>query len=85
MSKKYPNKQELIAKGYEVPGARILEELREQEIREDIIECSICDSEIPRWESNNAQPINTGECCDDCNYQYVVPERMKNLFKKGAK
>jgi len=32
MSKKYPNKQELIAKGYEVPGAMILEELREQEI-----------------------------------------------------
>jgi len=32
MSKKYPNKQELIAKGYEVPGAMILEELKELEV-----------------------------------------------------
>jgi len=30
---KYPTKQELIAKGYEVPGAMILEELIEQEIK----------------------------------------------------
>ena len=30
---KYPTKQELIAQGYEVPGAMILEELREQEIK----------------------------------------------------
>jgi len=79
MSKKY------IQKPAETPGARKLEELREQEIREDIIECSICDSEIPRWEGNNAQPINSGECCEDCNYKYVVPERMKNLYKLGAK
>ena len=31
--KKYPTKQELIAQGYEVPGAMLLNELVEQEIK----------------------------------------------------
>ena len=30
---KYPTKQELIAKGYEVPGATLLDELIEEEIK----------------------------------------------------
>mgnify|MGYP003644529736 CR=1 FL=1 len=30
---KYPTKQELIAKGYEVPGAMLLNELIEEEIK----------------------------------------------------
>lgn len=51
-----------------------------RDIRTQIIECCICDTEISKWESNNAEPIQKGECCDDCNYQYVVPERMKQLL-----
>ena len=31
--RKYPTKQELIAQGYEVPGAMLLDELIEQEIK----------------------------------------------------
>lgn len=50
-----------------------------EDIRTEIIECCICDTEIPKWESNNAEPVENGECCDDCNYRYVVPARLGRL------
>jgi len=51
------------------------------------VKCSICggyiepmrnkDGEVV-WEyGNNAQPINDGRCCDDCNWSVVIPERFK--------
>ena len=33
IKEKYPTKQELIAQGYEVPGAMLLDELIEEEIK----------------------------------------------------
>lgn len=43
--------------------------------------CSICDKEIPvkegGWsQGNNAQPINDGRCCDECNVNVVIPARL---------
>ena len=53
--------------------------------------CSICEGHIEPlrddkgeivWEGgNNAQPVNDGRCCDDCNMTVVIPARMaKNIF-----
>jgi hypothetical protein len=45
------------------------------------MKCSICDKAIPvkegGWsEGNNAQPINDGRCCDECNANVVIPARL---------
>jgi len=47
------------------------------------MECSICGKEIEvvnGWaEGNNALPINNGRCCDRCNFERVLPERLKQI------
>lgn len=50
--------------------------------------CSICDKEIPvkegGWDSgNNAQPVNDGRCCDDCNLNVVIPARMREMLGRN--
>ena len=42
--------------------------------------CSICSKEIVGY-GNNAQPVNDGTCCDECNMKVVVPERLKDYFR----
>lgn len=33
------------------------------------------------WDSgNNAQPINDGRCCDECNRNVVIPERLQQAI-----
>lgn len=49
---------------------------------EEILKCSICGNIIkPNWfgwaDGNDAQPINNGRCCDECNSRYVIPVRSK--------
>lgn len=51
------------------------------------MKCSICDKEIPvkdgGWDSgNNAQPVNDGRCCDDCNMSVVIPARLHALSNR---
>lgn len=48
--------------------------------------CSICGAEYFGW-GNNAQPVNDGRCCDNCNTAYVIPARILGLsgMKKTAK
>jgi len=46
--------------------------------------CSICHYPIPvqpsGWRGgNNAQPVNDGRCCDDCNAHVVIPTRLRNM------
>ena len=41
--------------------------------------CSICDDVIEDGFGNNAEPINSGRCCDLCNYAMVIPMRMNML------
>lgn len=40
--------------------------------------CSICDFPS-RGYGNNAEPINSERCCDDCNMTVVVPARFHHI------
>jgi len=40
--------------------------------------CSICFETISGY-GNNAEPINSGICCDACNYASVIPKRLDLL------
>ena len=46
--------------------------------------CSICGEEYFGY-GNNAEPVNSGRCCDNCNDTVVIPVRLKNLSKKVDK
>ena len=37
--------------------------------------CSICGQEYYGY-GNNAQPVNNGRCCDECNRMAVIPMRI---------
>ena len=42
------------------------------------MKCSICKyNDIGKY-GHNAQPINNGRCCDDCN-TLVIIERIKDM------
>ena len=43
--------------------------------------CSICNEKFQRI-GHNAQPINNGRCCEKCNYEVVLPERLKLIYDK---
>ena len=51
------------------------------------IVCSICHLPIPDkmgWRhGNNAEPVNEGRCCDDCNSLVVIPARLVNAMKRS--
>ena len=40
--------------------------------------CSICGKEY-RGYGNNAEPVNSGRCCNECNILIVLPARMNLL------
>ena len=55
--------------------------------------CSICHKPIEPhplsgWAGgNNAEPLNSGRCCDACDQMFVIPERIRLIYanqKKGA-
>ncbi len=53
------------------------------------MKCSICFEEIPvlsnGWDGgNNAAPVNTGRCCDDCNLRTVVPARLARMRRSAG-
>lgn len=37
--------------------------------------CSVCGNHYVGY-GNNAQPVNEGRCCNDCNKSYVMPLRQ---------
>lgn len=37
--------------------------------------CSICGKKYDEY-GNNAQPVNDGRCCDECNMKVVIPIRI---------
>lgn len=39
------------------------------------MKCCICGNEIV-GSGNNAEPVKTGTCCDDCNMDIVIPVRI---------
>lgn len=44
--------------------------------------CSICGKYYEGY-GNNAQPINDGRCCEECNLMVVIPQRMQLYYGKG--
>ena len=40
------------------------------------INCSICKSEIEDKHSHNAEPVNNGKCCQECNDLWVIIARL---------
>ncbi len=53
--------------------------------------CSICQGEIEKqmWQDeiiwdrgHNAQPINDGRCCDNCNFTIVLKARLTQIANK---
>lgn len=39
--------------------------------------CSICGMPY-EGHGNNAQPVNDGRCCNECDEEIVVPRRMQD-------
>ena len=56
-----------------------------EKIKEKVY-CCICDKYIEPKGSwilgNNAEPVKDGRCCDKCNSEIVIPERIRRVFKK---
>ena len=47
--------------------------------------CCICGIEFNGC-GNSPWPIkDDGECCDKCNYEYVLPKRIEKLINKVRK
>lgn len=44
-------------------------------------ECSICHLELDDEHGNNAEPVNSGRCCNTCNMEYVIPKRIRLQFE----
>jgi hypothetical protein len=44
--------------------------------------CSICQKPFAEY-GNNAQPVNNGRCCNECNWHVVIPARLTNMGKGG--
>ena len=49
--------------------------------------CSICQKPIEPEPSgwaggHNAEPINEGRCCRDCNDRIVIPARIVAIYRK---
>lgn len=43
------------------------------------MKCVICDQEIVGY-GNNAEPIDSGKCCDKCNKEKVLPARLYQVY-----
>ena len=41
--------------------------------------CCICKKKIVGY-GNNAWPVRDGRCCDTCNWEYVIPARLLQLY-----
>ena len=55
-------------------------EIGEETTKGEIWRCVICDEYFTGW-GNNPDPIkNYGECCNACNTNKVIPERMRQII-----
>ena len=46
--------------------------------------CCICGRVFYGY-GNNAEPFRKGRCCEECNWIYVVPARIKDVEAKEIK
>lgn len=41
--------------------------------------CCICGKTFKGWGNNPWPVMDSGECCDECNFTQVIPARIKRL------
>ncbi len=41
--------------------------------------CCLCLDDYGKY-GNNAQPVKDGRCCDKCNNEKVMPERIRRML-----
>lgn len=50
------------------------------------MKCCLCGEEIKPvgdWtQGNNAEPVSSGRCCNDCNAHVVVPARLAEMMAR---
>ncbi len=46
------------------------------------MKCCICKTKETGLYGHNAEPVSSGRCCNDCNYNYVIPERFKDITRE---
>ena len=51
------------------------EDLDDSENISDEHKCCICGGPLGKY-GNNAEPVKSGKCCDDCNIDVVIPARL---------
>lgn len=63
----------------------VLKKRSEHKDKEDLptYVCSICGKTFTGY-GNNAEPINSGRCCNSCN-QLVILERIKQMQERRSK
>ena len=42
------------------------------------MKCCICNKEIMGY-GNNAEPVKSGQCCNECNMNIVIPNRLNHM------
>jgi hypothetical protein len=50
---------------------------------DELKRCSICGRTYTGW-GHNAQPVNDGCCCDECNVTIVLPRRIRDCSPKPS-
>lgn len=51
------------------------------------MQCCLCEGDIQTteygWElGHNAQPIQDGRCCTECNVNRVIPQRLDDMIQR---
>ena len=49
------------------------------------LKCSICGDKHDDPYGHNAEPINDGRCCAVCNFDVVLPTRIRLMFMDKGK
>jgi hypothetical protein len=47
--------------------------------------CSVCSKKLDSKFGHNAEPVNNGRCCSQCNDTVVIPYRMALIFMDAKK
>ena len=56
---------------------RLKKDPNEIQVQDENFTCSICGRKVEGEYSHNAQPINDGRCCIECNALKVMPARLR--------
>lgn len=77
VTKYYEGDYELMK--YNIVKAEPINEQTDE--KEEKQTCCLCGKEYTGW-GNNAWPLADGQCCDDCNWEQVIPARIASAYRK---